>query len=165
MSLLPTITDIIVMIFSTLFWLARQCTTRSGVQNTCLCRIMKQKKKNYISNPLTMLCLIMDAKLMEISVKTSTVLDHHQRSTFLSLIQKKPDSSSASKFQSVGCGQVGKVEIVKVIRIIHHAQVSVPNIVMKQVLNFYTSIKELLTCFIFRLNQGLPKVYLFHQIG
>ena len=73
----------------------------------------------------------MDAKLMEISVKTSTVLDHHQRSTFLSLIQKKPDSSSASKFQSVGCGQVGKVEIVKVIRIIHHAQVSVPNIVMK----------------------------------
>ena len=67
---------------------------------------------------------------MEISVKSSSVLDHYQRSTFLSLIQIQPDTS-ASKFQSVGFRQAGKVEIVKVVPVINHAQVLIPNIVMK----------------------------------
>ena len=166
MRLLPTITDNIVMIISILFWIARKivsglsyignftskpkfltkiamspddkCTTKSGVYKTYLCRIMKQKKKkNYISTPMTMLCLDLVAKNsnaigknMEISVKSSSVLDHYQRSTFLSLIQIQPDTS-ASKFQSVGFRQAGKVEIVKVILVINHAQVSIPNFIMK----------------------------------
>ena len=166
MRLLPTITDNIVMIISILFWIARKivsglsyignftskpkfstkvamspddkCTTKSGVHKPYHCRIMKQKKKkNYISTPLTMLCLDLVAKNsnaigknMEISVKSSSVLDHYQRSTFLSLIQIQPDTS-ASKFQSVGFRQAGKVEIVKVIRVINHAQVSIPNFIMK----------------------------------
>ena len=164
MSLLPTITDNIVMIFSILFWLARKivsglscignftskpkfstkvamspddkCTTKSGVYKPYHCRIMKQKKKKN-STPLTMLCLDLVAKNsnaigknMEISVKSSSVLDHYQRSTFLSLIQIQPDTS-ASKFQSVGFRQAGKVEIVKVIRVINHAQVLIPNFIMK----------------------------------
>ena len=166
MSLLPTITDNIVMIISILFWIARKivsglsyignftskpkfstkvamspddkCTTKSGVHKPYHCRIMKQKKKkNYISTPLTMLCLDLVAKNsnaigknMEISVKSSSVLDHYQRSTFLSLIQIQPDTS-ASKFQSVGFRQAGKVEIVKVVQVINHAQVSFPNFIMK----------------------------------
>ena len=166
MSLLPTITDNIVMIISILFWIARKivsglsyignftskpkfstkvamspddkCTTKSGVHKPYHCRIMKQKKKkNYISTPLTMLCLDLVAKNsntigkhLEISVKSSSVLDHYQRSTFLSLIQIQPDTS-ASKFQSVGFRQAGKVEIVKVVQVINHAQVSFPNFIMK----------------------------------
>ena len=166
MSLLPTITDNIVMIISILFWIARKivsglsyignftskpkfstkvamspddkCTTKSGVHKPYHCRIMKQKKKkNYISTPLTMLCLDLVAKNsnaigknMEISVKSSSVLDHYQRSTFLSLIQIQPDTS-ASKFQSVEFRQAGKVEIVKVVQVINHAQVSIPNFIMK----------------------------------
>ena len=166
MSLLPTITDNIVMIISILFWIARKivsglsyignftskpkfstkvamspddkCTTKSGIHKPYHCRIMKQKKKkNYISTPLTMLCLDLVAKNsnaigknMEISVKSSSVLDHYQRSTFLSLIQIQPDTS-ASKFQSVGFRQAGKVEIVKVVQVINHAQVSFPNFIMK----------------------------------
>ena len=166
MSLLPTLTDNIVMIISILFWLARKivsglscignftskpkfstkvamspddkCTTKSGIHKPYHCRIMKQKKKkNYISTPLTMLCLDLVAKNsnaigknMEISVKSSSVLDHYQRSTFLSLIQIQPDTS-ASKFQSVGFRQAGKVEIVKVVQVINHAQVSFPNFIMK----------------------------------
>ena len=158
MSLLPTITDTIVMIFSILFWFTRKttdyfsskpkfstkvamspddkCTTKSGVYKPYHCRIMKQKKKKN-STPLTMLCLDLVAKNsnaigknMEISVKSSSVLDHYQRSTFLSLIQIQPDTS-ASKFQSVGFRQAGKVEIVKVVPVINHAQVLIPNIVMK----------------------------------
>ena len=166
MRLLPTITDNIVMIISILFWIARKivsglsyignftskpkfstkvamspddkCTTKSGVHKPYHCRIMKQKKKkNYISTPLTMLCLDLVAKNsntigkhLEISVKSSSVLDHYQRSTFLSLIQIQPDTS-ASKFQSVGFRQAGKVEIVKVVQVINHAQVSFPNFIMK----------------------------------
>ena len=166
MSLLPTITDNIVMIISILFWIARKivsglsyignftskpkfstkvamspddkCTTKSGVHKPYHCRIMKQKKKkNYISTPMTMLCLDLVAnnsnaigKNMEISVKSSSVIDHHQRSKFLSLIQIQPDTS-ASKFQSVGFRQAGKVEIVKVVQVINHAQVSFPNFIMK----------------------------------
>ena len=166
MSLLPTITDNIVMIISILFWIARKivsglsyignftskpkfstkvamspddkCTTKSGVHKPYHCRIMKQKKKkNYISTPMTMLCLDLVAnnsnaigKNMEISVKSSSVIDHHQRSKFLSLIQIQPDTS-ASKFQSVGFRQAGKVEIVKVVQVINHAQVSLPNFIMK----------------------------------
>ena len=84
-----------------------------------------------------MLCLDLVAKNsnaigknMEISVKSSSVLDHYQRSTFLSLIQIQPDTS-ASKFQSVGFRQAGKVEIVKVVQVINHAQVLIPNFIMK----------------------------------
>ena len=113
-----------------------KCTTRSGVYKPYHCRIMKQKKKKN-STPLTMLCLDLVAKNsnaigknMEISVKSSSVLDHYQRSTFLSLIQIQPDTS-ASKFQSVGFRQAGKVEIVKVVPVINHAQVSFPNFIMK----------------------------------
>ena len=63
---------------------------------------------------------------MEISEMTSSVSDQHQRSTFQLSLMKNSDTS-ASIIQSVGFGQAGQVEIVKVVLIHNHTQVSVPN--------------------------------------